>query len=831
MRSTPRFHAEEPTFDEPGLAPDALDLRLSPGDRPTYTSKAKGPVRNRPARDSGNGRVEPTLLADGGELRMSRSGAQTGSRQRPLVEADDVDEPPPPNRGNGGGGGGRRRRRRSRGGFLGWIGRLVYWCLLLGIWGGIALGGVVLYYGARLPPTSEWNVPKRPPNIRIVSTDGTLMGNRGDTGGEAVKLSELPPYLPKALIAIEDRRFYSHFGIDPVGLARAVVVNLLHSGVSQGGSTLTQQLAKNLFLTPDRTFGRKIQEVLLALWLEHTYTKNQIIELYLNRVYMGAGAYGVDAAAHRYFGKSARDVNLMEAAMLAGLLKAPSHYAPSHDPAASRARAEVVLATMVETGAITDKQRQDALALPRVIFTHPSAGSENYVADWVMEQLPSYIGAVDSDITVETTIDSNMQLMAEAALQGGIAQFGQKRDITQGALVSLDPTGGVKALVGGVEYDKSQYNRATTAKRQPGSSFKVFTYLAAMEAGLTPETVRVDEPVSFHGWAPHDFEKDYKGPMALKDALAQSINTIAAKLAVEVGPRKVVNVAQRLGITSPLQANASIALGTYEVTPLELTGAYVPFSNGGFGVVPHVIDRITGANGKVLYQHKGNGPGRVIDPLYLSEMDDMLAETLISGSAKSARIPGWQTGGKTGTSQDFRDAWFLGFTGLYTTGVWLGNDDGTPTKQATGGGFASQIWKRFMVEVLRGKTPVEIPGASRGFFPSQPQAPATSYPPAQVVAPGNGAGQSQPMPVVQTSPLTTGSINPAAPYRSVAPAAVNEDDTDASGEPIRAGDPMPVDRNLTPPASIGPDNRRIVQARPTPNGPVDGFLRQLFGAN
>jgi penicillin-binding protein 1A len=827
MRSKSHPRVDEPEFDEPGYEPDALDLRLTPGDRPSYTNKADGPARRRQPRDNGGGRIEPTMMADGGELRMSRNSAQP--RQRAHVRDDEPDDDEPPSRRPT-----KRKRRRSGGGFFGFIGRLFYWGVVMSIWGAIALGGVVLYYGARLPPTSEWAVPKRPPNIRIVATDGTLVGNRGDTGGEAVKLSDLPPYLPKAVVAIEDRRFYSHFGIDPYGLGRALFVNVLHAGRAQGASTLTQQLAKNLFLTPDRTFGRKIQELLLALWLEHTYSKDQIIELYLNRVYMGAGAYGVDAAARRYFGKSARDLNLMEAAMLAALLKSPTHYAPSRNPEASRQRAELVLAAMVETGAITDKDRQAALALPRIIFTTPNSGSENYVADWVMEQLPSYIGAVDSDVTVETTIDPNMQLMAEAALQGGVAQFGPKHDISQGALVSMDPTGAVKALVGGIAYDKSQYNRATTARRQPGSSFKPFTYLTAMEAGLTPETIRVDEPVSFHGWAPKNFEKDYRGPVTLKEALANSINTIAAKLAVEVGPRKVAATAERLGITSPLQTNATIALGTSEVTPLELTGAYVPFSNGGFGVVPHVIERIKGANGKILYQHKGNGPGRVIDPTSLAEMDDMLAETLISGSAKKAALPGWPTGGKTGTSQDFRDAWFLGFTGVYTTGVWLGNDDGSPMKQATGGAFASQIWKRFMVEVLRGKQPVAIPGAQRAApfaqqpagapiaQPLQPYAPLPGTPPSAV--PPQGATMANPQ-------LTTGSIGPATPYRTPQPTVPASSASQPLADPIGEDDPIPVDRSdPMPPASIGPARAPLHPVRP-PNGPVEGLLRQLFGAS
>jgi penicillin-binding protein 1A len=345
-----------------------------------------------------------------------------------------------------------------------------------------------------------------------------------------------------------------------------------------------------------------------------------------------------------------------------------------------------------------------------------------------------------------------------------------------------------------------------------------------MEAGLTPETIRVDEPVSFHGWAPRNFEKDYKGPVTLKDALANSINTVAAKLAVEVGPRKVVNVAERLGITSPLQANASIALGTYEVTPLELTGAYVAFSNGGFGVVPHVIERIRNAAGKILYEHKGNGPGRVIDPVHLAEMDEMLAETLISGSAKGARLAGWQTGGKTGTSQDFRDAWFLGFTGMYTTGVWLGNDDGTPTNKATGGAFASQIWKRFMVEALRGKTPVDIPGSVRGLSPAnvaQPLGPQVPGSPAPM--PQTPLQQTGPAGV---SPLATGSIGAATPYR----ADPSDPARQSLSEPIIAGDPMPVERSLVPPQGIGTDTRRPAPQR-SANGPVDGFLRQLFGGN
>jgi penicillin-binding protein 1A len=649
----------------------------------------------------------------------------------------------------------RRPRRRGGGGrppsgFGRLLRRLVYWSLVLGIWAAIAVGGVVLYYGARLPPTSEWAVPKRPANVKIVSADGKLVGNRGDTGGEAVRLADMPPWLPGAVIAIEDRRFRSHFGVDPIGLMRAVAVNLTHRGVSQGGSTITQQLAKNLFLTQERTFGRKVQEVLLALWLEHEYTKNQILELYLNRVYMGAGAYGVDAAARRYFGKSAREVSPMEAAMLAGLLKAPSRYAPSHDPEKSRARAAVVLAAMVDTGVLTPDQRAAALARPHMTYARVDNGSENYVADWVMDQLPSWVGAVDKDIVVTTTIDSSLQMLAEAALQAGMAQFGDKKDVSQGAIVSIDPTGAVKALVGGIDYSKSQFDRAVQAKRQPGSTFKPFVYLTAMERGLTPDTVRVDEPFTYKGWSPKNYEKGFKGPVTLKDALAHSINTVAAKLAIEVGPKNVAETAMRMGITSPLMATPSIALGTSEVTPLEITAAFVHFSNGGMGVVPHVVTRITSADGKVLYQRKGSGIGRVIDPVPLAEMNTMLAETLATGTGRKAQIPGWPAGGKTGTSQDFRDAWFIGYTGLLTTGVWLGNDDGTPTKRGTGGTLAAVVWQRFMLDAHRGREALAIPGAT---LPAATTA-ASSLPQASATA----APLPAPARTRPADPATTGSV-------------------------------------------------------------------------
>src|SRR5690606_12399415 len=339
--------------------------------------------------------------------------------------------------------------------------RSVYWCLVLGLWGGIAFAGVLVYFAAKMPPTTDWAIPDRPPNVRIVDVNGNLIANRGTTGGEAVGLHEMSPFIPKAVIAIEDRRFYSHFGIDPIGLARAVVTNVVSGRAVQGGSTLTQQLAKNLFLSPDRTLERKVQEVMLALWLEHKYTKDQILEMYLNRVYLGSGAFGVDAASRRYFAKSAKDVNLMEAATLAGLLKAPSRLSPARDPEAAAARAKLVLGAMREEGMIDDSQMAIAESEPMTRAPSYWQGSENYVADKVVAELPELIGEAKEDITVQTTIDLNLQRAGEEAIKDQISQSGTKMNASQGALVSIDSTGAVRAMVGGVDYATSQFDRVT----------------------------------------------------------------------------------------------------------------------------------------------------------------------------------------------------------------------------------------------------------------------------------------------------------------------------------------------------------------------------------
>ncbi|TIU07163.1 MAG: penicillin-binding protein, partial [Mesorhizobium sp.] len=420
-----------------------------------------------------------------------------------------------------------------------------------------------VYYGAKMPAATTWSIPDRAPNIKIVSVDGQLIANRGMSGGEAVGLNEMSPYIPEAVVAIEDRRFYSHFGIDPIGLTRAMVTNVLGGHFSQGGSTLTQQLAKNLFLTPDRTLERKVQEVLLALWLEHKHSKDQILEMYLNRVYFGSGAYGVEAASRRYFGKSARDVTLSEAALLAGLLKAPSRLSPARDPKAAEERAQLVLASMREEGKIGDKEYKMALSAPATRSPSYWTGSENYVADTVMEELPDLIGDVRGDIVIDTTVDLTLQKLAEQSIRRLIDESGRKLNVTQGALVSIDDS-------------------ASEARRQPGSAFKPFVYMAALEAGRTPDSVRNDAPIRIGKWTPENYGGKYYGKVTLATALAKSLNSVAAQLTMEVGPDAVVEAAHRMGIQSDLQSNTSIALGTSEVTPLELTAAYVPFANGGY---------------------------------------------------------------------------------------------------------------------------------------------------------------------------------------------------------------------------------------------------------
>jgi len=607
----------------------------------------------------------------------------------------------------------RKRKQRRKGGGRWTVGRVAYWGVVAGLWVMIAMVGGVVWVGAHLPAIQSLEIPKRPPSIRIVDHQGHLLATRGDMGGPPVPLTELPRYVPQAFVAIEDRRFYSHHGVDPLGIGRALLANILHRGVSQGGSTLTQQLAKNLFLTQERTLTRKVQEVGLAFWLERKFSKTQILDMYLNRVYFGAGAYGIEAAAQRYFGKPAPKLSIAEAAMLAGLVRSPTKLAPSRNPDGAEKRAQLVLAAMADMKFITDGMAQSALMEPGHAVRTAGSGSIGYVADWVMDVLDDLVGHVDQDIVVETTIDPALQATAETALTDELAKNGTKAGVGQGAVVSLAPDGAVRALVGGRSYAESQFNRAVAAKRQPGSAFKPFVYLTAVERGLTPDTIREDKPIAVKGWRPENYGHEYFGPVPLRKALALSLNTVSVRLTLEFGPTAVMRTAHRLGIASKLEPNASIALGTSEVSVLELVGAYATFANGGMAVTPHVVESVRSGDGKLLYRHQPENLGRIVDARYVAMMNTMMQDTLTIGTARKADLPGWPAAGKTGTSQDFRDAWFIGYTGHLVTGVWLGNDDSSPTRKTTGGSLPVEIWSKVMKAAHQGVPVVGLPGVSR----------------------------------------------------------------------------------------------------------------------
>ena len=586
--------------------------------------------------------------------------------------------------------------------------------LLRGLFTTIALIALIivgsfLYFVARLPDPILLTLDDRPPNLTILASDGTVLAERGLRRGY-VRLDRLPPYLPQAVIATEDRRFYNHLGVDPVGLVRAGMRNLIAGSVVQGGSTITQQLAKNLFLSPDRTMARKLEEAMYAIWLERRFTKDEILELYLNRVYFGGGTYGVEAAARRYFGRSARSVTLTQAALLAGLLKAPSRYAPTRSVELATTRVDVVLDNMVEAGFLSSAEAETAAAEPLRLRTFSDETGYPYAVDWVAETLPEVVGNTEGDLVVETTIDAGLQRAAQLTLRQTLDAEGKDLDVSEGAVVVLDTSGGIKALIGGRSYRSSPFDRAVKALRQPGSAFKPFVYLTALESGYTPDSIADDEPVTVDGWAPKNHTGTYRGAVTLRDSFAQSINTVAVKLADEVGRGNVVSTARRLGIRSELHDRPSLALGTAEVTPLELVAAYVPFANGGEGITPHIIARVRNGDGKLLYEYKGAGLARVVDESYVAEMNDMMNATMVSGTGRQAALPDQIAGGKTGTSQNSRDAWFVGYTAHYVGGVWVGNDDGSKMSNVTGGTLPAHIWHDIMVYAHEGKQPLALPG-------------------------------------------------------------------------------------------------------------------------
>ena len=642
----------------------------------------------------------------------SDHGGRRGAGSKP------VSAPPPltagfrPSVPSGGGGGGRHAKphpvkppkaRRSSGAMSRVFLFLLKWGLVAAIWGGAALAVVLVYYCYDLPDVRQVAQHTRRPAVTLVAADGTRFSRTGELQGAIVEVNRLPPHMINAVLAIEDRRFYSHFGIDLIGLARAVVVNLRHQHV-QGGSTLTQQLAKNLFLSGERTLKRKVQEALLALWLEHLYSKDQILTAYLNRVYLGSGVYGVDAAAQTYFGKPAQKLTLREASVLAGMLKAPSRYSPLNNPAESYERADLVLHTMVESGFITAEEEAAAKTEPPAPRPVIADGIGRYFADWVSDHVNGYIGTDHEDLVVTTTLDLRLQQSAEQRLAGLLATQGKQFNVAQGALLALSPDGAVRAMVGGRSYGDSPFNRATQAQRQPGSSFKPFIYLAALSSGYTPETLVDDAPLRIGKWSPANYEKGFRGPIPLREALAHSVNTCAVRVLEHTGIDRVRSLAERLGITSPLGNDLSLALGTSEVSLIQLTAAYAGLANGGHPVLPHAIVDIRDTAGHVLYRRHGSSSAAVADPGAVAALTGMMTGVLATGTGKAARLDR-PAAGKTGTTNEYRDAWFVGFTADYVAGVWLGNDDNDEMKKVTGGSLPAKLWHDFMIDAHAGLPP------------------------------------------------------------------------------------------------------------------------------
>lgn len=575
-----------------------------------------------------------------------------------------------------------------------------------------AMTGVFIYYTVTFPDPLTLRNRERAPIIRILARDGSVIAERG-AAHDYMPLDLLPPLITNAVIATEDRRFWDHWGLDPAGMVRAAFANLRAGRFAQGGSTLTQQLAKNLFLTPERTLGRKFEEFVLAMWLELRLSKRDILELYLNRVYFGGGAYGIEAAAQRYFDKSARELSLAEAAVIAGLLKAPSRYAPSSNPKLAISRGQLVLAKMRETGLITADQEGKARAQKLVFFEPRQAPGKNaadYAVDFALERLPPLLGSGHAEVIVDTTLDAPLQRHAAEIVNKELIFQGTALSASQAAVVILDTDGGIRALVGGRNYAESQFNRAVKARRQPGSAFKPFVYLAALESGFTPDSIAYDLPLTVQGWSPRNDNGRYAGPIALRQALSQSVNTVAVRLLLDAGPAKVAAMARRLGITSELREDPSLALGTSEVSLLELTGAYGAFATGGRGVEPHIIRRVRMGSGRILYARPAPQADQLVSPAAIGSMNDMLAETLRTGTGKRATLAGHMAAGKTGTSQEFRDAWFVGFTAHLVGGVWLGNDQGSTMNHVTGGLLPAEIWHKIMTIAHEGKAPLALPG-------------------------------------------------------------------------------------------------------------------------
>jgi penicillin-binding protein 1A len=592
----------------------------------------------------------------------------------------------------------------------------------------LGTAGIVLMLALAVPAfrmtsDDDW-LKKSELAVTFLDRYGNEVGSRGVRHNDSIPLDEFPDHLIKAVLATEDRRFYEHFGIDIGGTIRAFVTNARAGGVVQGGSSLTQQLAKNLFLSNERTLDRKIKEAFLAMWLETHLTKNEILKLYLDRAYMGGGAFGVDAAAQYYFNKSARDVDLAEAAMLAGLFKAPTKFSPNVNLPAARARANVVLDNLVDTGMMTEGQVFGARRHPATPVDRRDDHAPNYYLDWAFDQMKQLVDTFPKSMTervfvVRTALDTNLQKAADAAVENSLRQYGEEYHAHQAAAVLMDVDGSVRAMVGGRDYGASQFNRATDAMRQPGSSFKPYVYATALEHGFKPSSIVVDAPICIGNWCPHNYGNGYGGSMTLITALTHSINTIAVRLSIavgdgnaKVGRARIIQTARDMGITTPLPDTPSLPIGADAVTLLEHTGAYATFPNLGKAVKPHAILEVRTGDGKVVWRYDRDGPKprQVLPPKVAQDMITMMNSVVENGTARRARLDGIAASGKTGTTNAYRDAWFMGYTGNFVCGIWFGNDDYTSTNRMTGGALPAMTWHSIMEYAHQGIELRPLPG-------------------------------------------------------------------------------------------------------------------------
>lgn len=553
----------------------------------------------------------------------------------------------------------------------------------------------LLYCMITLPDIHEAVNRTRQPSTTITAENGNEIATFGSVYSEVIHVNDLPQYVPDAIISTEDRRFYSHFGFDIISFTRAMLTNIFLGRYAQGGSTITQQVAKNLFLTPNKNIKRKTQELMLAFWLEHKFSKEQILTLYLNRVYLGSGTYGIEAASQKYFQKSSRDLNLKEAAVIAGMLKAPSRYNPIASEKRAVERAKVVLQNMVNNDAITPMQMENALKMRLGPKKKYNVKDAMHFADWVYNDVNSYIGERNSDIYVLTTLNQDIQ-QAAARILAETIKANKHKNVTQGAIVVMDKQGAVKAMVGGLDYNKSQFNRAVQALRQPGSAFKTFIYLTALQDGFEPDDKVMDSPLSIGNWKPENADKRYHGEVTLTEALANSYNLATINLSEMMNRSDIIRNAKRMGITTEIENSPALALGTSEVKVIDMAAAYASLANGGYAVWPYTIKEIYSRDGFQLYQRAADSENRIIKKKVVEKLTGMLQAVINFGTGKKAKINGFAAG-KTGTSQDNRDAWFVGFNKNYITAVWLGNDNNSPMKGVSGSNLPAEIWKKVMI--------------------------------------------------------------------------------------------------------------------------------------